>query len=235
MNDLNPRAAMGGNNPPDPIDTICAQYDDTRAEAENWADGSPVENEGQMNAVDALRKGARQWRLDLEAGQKSATAPLHDAYKAELDRWKPTIADAKRIEGCLVALVDGFKQKLAAEKEAVRKAAWQAAEDARREAEAKVAAASASNIEAQREAQEALDAAADARAKASEAQKDVVRGMRTVTRYEVTDYRALINWIARNDKDAMTAFVDEYARRNHKTASVGANDGLSVWQAQEAY
>jgi hypothetical protein len=225
---------MGGNNPPDPIDTICAQYDDTRTEAENWADGSPVENEGQMNAVDALRKGARQWRLDLEAGQKSATAPLHDAYKAELDRWKPTIADAKRIEGCLVALVDGFKQKLAAEKEIARKAAWQAAEDARREAEAKVAAASASNIEAQRAAQEALDAAADARAKASATCYKVI-GMRTVTRYEVTDYKALINWIARNDKDAMTAFVDEYARRNHKTTSAGANDGLSVWQAQEAY
>ena len=114
MNDI---AAIGHNGAPDPIDTINAAFEEIRMEAENWADGTPVENEAQMNAVDALRKGARQWRLDLEAGQKSATAPMYDAYKSELERWKPTIADAKRIEDCLVALVGGFKQKLAAEKE----------------------------------------------------------------------------------------------------------------------
>jgi hypothetical protein len=232
---MNIQATIGHNNPPDPIDTITAPYDDARAEVENWADGEEVENEGQMNTVDALRKDMRAWRLALEAGQKEATAPLHTAYKTELDRWKPTIEDAKRLEGCLVSMVDGFKRKLAAEKEVARKAAWQAAEDARQEAVAKVAAASASNIEAQREAQEALDAASDARAKASEAQKDVVRGMRTVTKYEVTDHRALLNWIAKNDRDAITAFIDDYARKNHKTTKAGADDGLSVWQSQEAY
>jgi hypothetical protein len=232
---MNIQATIGHNNPPDPIDSITAPYDDARAEVENWADGGKVETEGQMQSVDALRKDMRAWRLALEAGQKEATAPLHTAYKTELDRWKPTIEDAKRLEGCLVSMVDGFKRKLAAEKEVARKAAWQAAEDARREAVAKVAAASAPNIEAQREAQEALDAASDARAKASKAQKDVVPGMRTVTRYDVTDYKALINWIARNQKDAMTAFVDEWARKNHKTTTAGADDGLSVWQSQEAY
>jgi len=227
------RGGVGHNNPPDPIDTINAAFEEIRMEAENWADGTPVENEAQMNAVDALRKGARQWRLDLEAGQKSATAPMYDTYKAELERWKPTITDAKRLEDCLVALVGGFKQKLAAEKEVARKAAWEAAEVARKEAEAKVAAAGAANIEAQREAQAALDAAADARAKASEAQKDIVRGMRKVTRYEVTDHRALLHFIAKNDRDAITAFVDEWARKNHKENR--AADGLRVWETSEAY
>lgn len=226
------RGKIGHNNPPDPIDTINAAFEEIRMEAENWADGTPVENEAQMNAVDALRKGARQWRLDLEAAQKSATAPMYDAYKAELERWKPTIADAKRIEDCLVALVGGFKQKLAAEKEAARKAAWEAAEVARKEAEAKVAAAGAANIEAQREAQAAIDAAADARAKASEAQKDTVKGMREVTRYEITDHRALLNWIAKNARDDMTSFIEEWARKNHKTVSA---DGLRVWKSKEAY
>lgn len=226
------RGKIGHNNPPDPIDTINAAFEEIRMEAENWADGTPVENEAQMNAVDALRKGARQWRLDLEAGQKSATAPLYDAYKNEGARWKPTIDDAKRLEDCLVALVGGFKQKLAAEKEVARKAAWEAAEVARKEAEAKVAAAGAANIEAQREAQAAMDAAADARAKASEAQKDTVKGMREITRYEITDHRALLNWIAKNARDDMTAFIEEFARKNHKTVSA---DGLRVWKEKQAF
>ena len=111
---------IGHNNPPDLIDTITAPFDDARTEAEGWLDGKAVETEGQMKAVDELRGAMRQWRLGLERGQKDATAPLHDAYKREGERWKPTIEDAKLIEGGLVALVDGFKRKLAAEKEAAR-------------------------------------------------------------------------------------------------------------------
>lgn len=41
MNHINPRAVMGANNPPDPIDDICSAYDSMRAEAENWLDGTP--------------------------------------------------------------------------------------------------------------------------------------------------------------------------------------------------
>jgi hypothetical protein len=77
-------ATIGHNNPPDPIETITAPFDNDRAEAENWLDGTPVETEAQMKAVDALRATMRQWRLGLERGQKDATAPLHEVYKAEL-------------------------------------------------------------------------------------------------------------------------------------------------------
>ena len=232
MTEQNPRAIIGANNPPDPIDTITAPFDDARTEAEGWLDGKAVETEGQMKAVDELRGSMRQWRLGLERGQKDATAPLHDAWKREGERWKPTIEDAKLIEGGLVALVDGFKRKLAAEKEAARKAAWEAAETARREAEAIAAKADAGNIEDQRAALVAREAADLARAQATVAQKNVVKGMREVTKYEVTDHRALLHWIAANDRDAVTAFIDEYARRNHKTARA---DGLRVWTEKEAF
>jgi hypothetical protein len=225
--------AIGHNNPPDPIDAITAPFDATRTEAEAWLDGVLVETEAQMTAVDTLRKSMREWRIALEQGQKDATAPLYDAWKREGDRWKPTIADAKLIEGGLVALVDGFKRKLAAEKEAARKAAWEAAEAARRDAEAKIAAADATNIDAQREARAAMEAADLARAQASAAQKDTVKGMRSVTRYEVTDYRALLHWIAKNDRDAITVFVDEYARKNHK--AIANPDGLRIWIEKEAF
>lgn len=230
---MNVAATVGHNNPPDPIDAITAPFDDARAEAEGWLDGKPVETEGQMKAVDELRGAMRQWRLGLERGQKDATVPLHDAWKREGERWKPTIADAKMIEDGLVALVDTFKRKLAAEKEAIRKAAWEAAELARKEAEAKIATADAANIDAQREARAAMEAAELARAQATAAQKDTVKGMRTVTKYEVTDHRALLNWIAKNDRGAVTSFIDAWAAKNHKENQ--AAEGLRVWQEKEAF
>ena len=230
---VNERAVIGGNNPPDPIDDICRAFEDSRIEAEGWLDGALVENEGQMTHVDALRSDMRTLRLKLEGGQKSATAPLYDAYKAELARWKPTIEDVKTIEAGLVAISDTFKRQLAEKKEAEKRAAWAAADAARREAEAAASAANAANIEAQREAAQKAAVAQEALAAASAKQKDTVKGMRTVTRYEVTDHSALLHWIARNHRDDVTAFIDEWARRNHK-ADRNA-DGLRVWDEKEAF
>jgi len=226
-------AQIGHNRPPDPIDEITAAYEVERAESENWADGSPVENEAQMKEVDALRKAMRQCRLDLERGQKSATAPLYDAYVSERDRWKPTIEDTKRIEKALVATVDTFKRKLAEKKRAEEKAAWEAAEMARREAEEKAKAAASTDLEAQREVAIAKEAAIQAEKAAQEAKRNQVKGLRTVTKYEITDHRALLNWIARNRRDDITAFIEEWARKNYKPDPRA--DGLNVWQEKEAY
>lgn len=232
MNDLTP-APAGHNNPPSPIDEITGQYEKSREEAANYLDGDVVETEGQMNAVDELRKAMRDWRLNLEKGQKSAAKPLYDAYKAELDRWKPEIEDAKRHEQCLVAAVDAFKRKLAEKKRAEEKAAWEAAEKARREADAKARAAAETDLEAQREAAAAKQAAIDAEKAAQEAKRGQVKGLRKVTRYEVTDYKALLHWLAVNRRDDLTAFMDEWARKNHKPDPRA--DGLNVWQDEEAF
>lgn len=227
MDDMNPRAVLGGNNPPDPIDTICAQFEADRDEAENWLDGSKVENEDQMKAVDALRKSAREWRLALEAGQKSASAPLHDAWKAELARWKPTLDDAKRHEDGLKALLDGFKQKLAAEKAEAERAARAEAAQKMREAEEAARRANAANLEEQRAAAEAQREAEEALRRVAEAKKEKVTGLRTVTRYEIEDHRAALHDIAASDRDAITAFIEEYVRRNHKARAI---NGVRVWQ-----
>ena len=229
MNDMAP---IGHNNPPDPIDEALAPYGDTITEAEGWLDGKPVENEGQMKAVDALIKEMKSARKAVDEARDGVTKPLHEAWKAEVARWKPTQDDLDlQIKG-LVALVDGFKRKLAAEKEAARKAAWEEAEAKRREAEAKIASANTADIEAQREARSAMEAADLARAQASVAQKDTVKGLRTVTRYEITDHRALLHWIAANRRDDLTAFIEGWAQKNHKDSNA---DGLRVWQEKEAF
>lgn len=232
MDDMNPRAVIGGNAPPDPIDEICARFEAVRMEAENWLDGTPVETEGQMKTVDALRKSMRDFRIELEGGQKSATAPLHDAYKLEMARWKPTIEDVQRQEKCLVATVDTFKRKLAAEKAEAERKARDEAEAAARAAHEAAMKAEASNIEAQRAAAEAQRQAEEAAARAKSASKDTVKGLRTVTRYEITDHRDALHDIARHDRDAVTAFVEDYVRRNHKVRPIA---GVRVWQEKEAF
>ncbi|MCA0856128.1 hypothetical protein [Phaeobacter italicus] len=231
---MNAHAQIGGNNPPDPLDEALAPYGDFITEAESWLDGEAVTNEDQMKAVDAIAKQIKAAKKDVTAAQKSESAPLHDAWKAALARYKPTIDDLDRMAKGLASLVDGFKRKLAEEKRAKELAAWEAAEKARKEAKAKAAAADTANIEEQREAEEARRAAQEAEKAAQAARKDTnsVKGLRAVTRYEITDHRAALHWIAQQDRGAMTAFIEDYVRRNHKAVQI---DGVSVWQDQEAF
>jgi hypothetical protein len=51
MEKENPRAVIGGNNPPDPIDAALAPYSDMLAEADNWLDGVPVANADQLKPL----------------------------------------------------------------------------------------------------------------------------------------------------------------------------------------
>ena len=235
MNDMNPRAIIGGNAPPDPIDEISAQFEASRIEAENWTDGTSVENEAQMKCVDALRNDMREWRLSLEKGQKSATAPLYDAYKREGERWKPTIDDAKRIEGCLVASVDAFKRKLQAERDEAERLARAEANRKMREAEEAARAAAASDLEAQRAAAEEkriADEAVEQAKAAAEATASAQKGTRKVTRYEITDHRAAHRDIAVNDRDAITAFIESYVAKAYKHREIA---GVRVWDDREAF
>jgi hypothetical protein len=227
-----PRLAIGGNNPPDPIDEAIAPYGDAIEETQNWLDGTPIENEDQLKATDALLKTIKGALKDLNAARDEATKPLHEAWKAEVARWKPTQDDLDRIIKGLIACQDPFKRALAAQKEAEKRAAWEAAEKARREAEEAARAAQASDIAAQREVVEKAALAQRAAEEASAKQKDKVKGMRTVHRYEIEDHRAALHWIAQNDRDAMTAFIEAYVAKNHKDTEIA---GVKRWTDKEAF
>jgi hypothetical protein len=221
------------NNPPDPIDAALAPFGDAISEAENWLDGSPVENEGQMKAVDDLLRSIKAAKKAVTEAEESEAKPIYDQWKAAKARFAPTITDLDRIAKGLVAIVDGFKRKLAAEKAEAARQAQEAMWRAAREAEEAARKANAGNIEDMRNAAAMNDAFAEAEERARAAEADTVRGMRQVTRYEVTDHRALLHWIAANRRDDLTAFIDDWARRHHRECA-GA-DGLSVWQEREAF
>ena len=221
------------NSPPDPIDEALAPFGDAISEAEGWLDGAAVTTEGQMQAVDVLIKEIKAARKAVDAAEESEAKPIYDAWKAAKARFKPTVDDLDRIVKGLVSVVDAFKRKLAAEKEAARKEAERLAWEETRKAQEAARLADAGNIEATRAAAAQMEAAEEAQRKAAEAAKDTVKGLRTVTRYEITDHKALLNWIAKNDRDAITAFIEEYARKEHKV--IANADGIRVWTEKAAF
>lgn len=229
---MNQQVTIGHNGAPDPIDEAVAPYLDVIEEAENWLDGEPIQTEDQMKAVDALIKQLRTANSDLAKAKKSSTAPLHDVWKAEIARWKPTEDDMKMRQEGLVALVAPIKKRLADEKEAAKRAAYEEAQRLEREAKARAAAADASNLAEQQEAAEAIQKANDAKNAAMKANRDTVKGMRTVYKHEIENMQALVNWIAKHDKPAIAEFATAYAAKHHKETPM---DGVRAWSEKEAY
>lgn len=210
------KAVIGHNNPPDPIDLALEPYGSILEEVANWLDGAEVENEGQLKATDALLKELKAARKAVDEARDEVTKPLHEAWKTEVSRWKPTQDDLDRQVKCLVAAQAPYKSRLAAEKEAARiqaEAAATAKIEAARQAHI---AANAASLDDQRAADDLVREAEAAQRAAARAAKDTVKGMRTVQVYEIESHKDALNWIARNDREAMTAFIEEYVRRNFK-------------------
>ncbi|MCA0947381.1 hypothetical protein LCM08_20855 [Salipiger pacificus] len=234
-NATNDIAQIGHNGGPvdiDPIDAALAPYGDSIEEAQNWLDGTKVENEEQMKAVDKILAEIRQCSSDLANAEKEACGPLHKAWKEEKARWKPSIDDIERIKKGLASLGNGFKQMLAKQKAEEQRKAREEADRKRREAEEAARAAQEGDIESQRAAAAAQEEARAAQKASAEASREKVRGLRTVTRHAIDDHRAALHWIAQNDRDAMTAFIEEYVRRNHRDRSI---DGVRVWTEKESF
>ena len=227
------RGEIGHNMPPNPIDEALAPYGDVISEAENWCDGADIDNEAQLKVVDGLLKDIKAAKKAVGDAEESAAKPMFDAWKAKKAEFAPTLTDLDRIVKSLIAISGKFKSKLAAEKAEAARLAQEEMWRKAREAEEAARKANAGDIEAQRAAAEKQAAFDEAEAQARAAAKDTVKGMRKVTRYEITDHRALLNYIAKNARDDVTAFIEEWARKNHKTASHA--DGLRVWQDKEAF
>lgn len=229
---MNAIAPIGHNSPPSPIDEALAPFSDDLSEAENWLDGSLVEDEAQLAAVDELLKSIKAAIKAAKAGEEAQAKPLHEAWRAAKAAWKPTLDDLDRIKAGLIKCGDPYKRKLALEKAQAEAKAKAQAEQARRAAENAARLAAASDIEAQRAAAAAKAAADEAQRRASAARKDKVKGLRPVHHYQIDDERAALHWIAKNDRDALAAFVAEYVRLNHRRTPI---DGVGTWTAKEAF
>src|SRR5690606_9136395 len=127
-------------------------------------------------ATDALLKELKAARKAVDAARDEVTKPLHEAWKAEVARWKPTQDDLDRQVKCVIAAQAPFKARLLAEKEAARRKAEEEAAAKAEAARAAHLAANPANVEEQRRADQMIADAEAAEKAARLAAKDTVKG-----------------------------------------------------------
>lgn len=93
--DVNPRAVIGGNNPPEETPaakpegraTIEAHVDDLLTEAGNWADGVAIENDGQAAEVAKLHRALQEAVSLVDKRATEEKRPHNDAL-TEIGAWQ---------------------------------------------------------------------------------------------------------------------------------------------------
>lgn len=214
---------IGHNNPPSELEQLYEEFD--LLEVDNWLDGFEVENDDQMKVVDELVKTIKSAEKAAKDRKEAEYRPHKLACDDVVEKWKPALDELGKLRKGLLGIVGNYKAKRAAEQEAIRRE--KEAEAARLEAEAEAAKRDVDMTDvSQRREADAIDL--EARRKSKEAADvEKIKGLRTFWVHEVTDPKACINWIAKNDKPALQAFMEDYVKRQSRdTAS--RIDGVTV-------
>lgn len=190
--DANPRAVVGGNNPPaDEPETVEPKWeavqihmDDLLVEAGNWADGVAIENQAQADAVASLRQRLQEASTLADEARKIEKAPLDLQVTEIQDRYNAYIAPMKnRKPGSVVKaayalgnLLTPWLQKQEAEKRERQRAAQEEANKIAAAAlQAHQEAAGSSDLGAIEEAAELMDAADQAQRQLRSVEKEKVQ------------------------------------------------------------
>lgn len=242
---LNPRAAIGGNNPPEEVSEAVAaeladwgaikiHLDDLLSEAGNWADGVEITSQGQADAVARLKQDLQQGATLAENMRVAEKKPLDDqiteiqdrynAYIAPLKNKKPgsvskaTQALGNMLTSWLTKLDDERRER---EREAADKAAQAAAEALAAHTEAKTA----TDIEIIDRAEDKMATAEALLKQARGVSTEKVRvqgstraiGLRSYWLAEITDSRAALLFYISENRAEFDALVLEMANRDAKT------------------
>lgn len=235
MTDANPRAVMGGNNPPiDPHEAMLSHVGDLFETAQGFLDGEPITNQATADMVGKLIDEARTARNDAEALRKAEAKPFDDGKKAVQAKWTP-ITDEKTGKCALIIstakkALTPWLEHLEAEQRKIADAARQEAEQARLKAlEAERAAQSSDDLEIAEKAAQAAKEARIIEAQANKADKAKPQaaggarsiGLRTSWRAEVTDYGLLLAHYKKTQPNRLKAWLHEQAQADVR---LGARD-----------
>jgi hypothetical protein len=210
-----------------PFDLIADHLEDLISEARIFADGEPVSNQGQADAVSALIEDLRLAAKDADAERVRENEP-HDKAKAAVQaKYAPLIADPKnknpgkvwKAIDALKACLQPFLAKLDAEKREAERVAREAADKAAKDAADAMRAAAANDLQA-REQAEALIAAAEVMqgvAKAAAGDKahatggSRAMGLRSVWKAELKDAQIAAGFFWKRDPSVFNAFLQKLA------------------------
>lgn len=240
MEETNPRAVIGGNNPPEqtPFELISQEIADLFDEAKIWADGQPIPDEATHDAVTKLYDMLHEAGKRADALRKVEKDPHDEAVKEIQGRFNPLIQEKRGLvsmaKSSLNTLLAAYRdaQRIAREKEAARIA--QIAADAEAAARAAMT-ASAGNLEARVEAEQEVENAKAWGKAARSADKAATTGLglRTVWFCKIEDEGDALDWAFGKDPARFTALVqtmaDEAVRMGVRSIA-----GVKIWDEKRA-
>lgn len=195
-----------------PFDEIVLEIEDLFAEAENWADGTSIENQAQCDALDVLDKSLLDAGKRLDALRVEEKRPLDEQVQAIQDRYNPFIQPKKgKVDIARAALNPvraAWKERERQRKEAEAQKARDEAEAARAEAE-RLMRESAGNLAARVDAEHMLDSAKLAERDAKKADKAAATGLglRTSYQVEVTDLNEAVKYYWRTHRTEFSHLI----------------------------
>lgn len=204
----------------DPFTEIVLEVDDLYAEVANWADGTPVENQEQCDALDALDKALLDADKRREAIRKEEARPFDEGKAAVQAKHNPVKDKVARARDVISKPRSDWKAKLAAEKAAKAAEAARIAEQERQKA-IEAMRASSGDLEAREEAERQLETAKEAEAFAKRENKRATTGLglRTVWVATMTDKREAVRSTFALDPQAFVDLAQEIANRAAKTGT----------------
>lgn len=220
--DVNERAVVGGNNPPEDLsefDILSCEIKDLYEELKGWADGDPVSTQGQADSITRLGKMTREAAKRAEAHRKNLVIPMDEAKKVVQDQFNPLIGKKKadgsmgmtvRALEVVSTLLTPWNNKLQAERAEKARIAHMAAEAKRQEAEKAVRTA---NLAEKEEAEKLLKESQKLQATAKRAEKNNVKGMKTVWSVEIYDPHALLKHYWRSNQKDLIEWGIKFAEK----------------------
>lgn len=195
---------LGDNNPPNEFEIIKSEIEDYYDEAILWIDGDPISTQGQADGIIKLMGMIKTASKKADEQRKYECYPHDEAKKAVQDKYAPLIAKTKGVTGkapmaikaCQDALTP-WNVNLQAERDEKARIAREEAEKQQREAQEAMQAANLANRE---EAEKKLKETQKMQATAKKAEKNNVKGMRTVWDVHVIDPVVFLRhyWATRN-------------------------------------
>ena len=194
--------------------------------AQDWAAEDTIitadNHEAARSAFDALNEVKRKY----EAEAKKRTNPLKEAWNAAVKAWNEPVDVCNGIVEAIGAKLSVYEAAEKARIEEIEKAARAKADrdkKAREDAEAKLKAetdpqkkaelkkeVAAKSAEARESKKDQANAIADSKAAKSQMKTRTYRRAKRLP----SQGKPLMAWIAKNDPEAMLAFIDAYIRKN---------------------
>lgn len=202
------RLAIGGNQPP-PVEAFALHIEELFSLV-SGSTAAPVTNDEQETALDALLDDVRKARKDADAQRAAEKRPHDEAAKAVQQAWKPLLDRCDAAANALKQALTPYRtEKQRAKDEAARKAREEA-EARQKEAQQKLR--QSDDLEARFEAEQELKVASKLTAAANRIDREAT-GLRTYAVAEVTDHRALLEFVMRNDPEPLKAWLSTYAQK----------------------